>query len=121
MMNTMIYDVNFSQMANIFATIAKAEEKVQILTDAAKRYDSASEAYLLIGSNFDEMHDAFEAREKARKAVKNIFAKTVEVLNLDPSNSTDEYMIRESKELWKPMSFLTSAKYRAMEIVKFVN
>lgn len=116
----MKYEATFNEIGIIFTTIAKAEEKVKALKEAEDQYNNASDAYYN-GGDFEPMHDAFEARAKARKAVKAIFQKVIDVLELNPDNSTDEFIIREAGRLWEPMAFITSVKYHAVQIVKYVN
>lgn len=103
----------FNELGIIFTTIAKAEEKVKTLKEAEDRYNV--EAY---ADDIDAMIKAHADRDKARKAVKKTFAKIIELLDLDPKYSTDEFMIRESERLWESGAFLSSVKYQAVQIAR---
>ena len=106
----------FNELGIIFTTIAKAEEKVKTLKEAEDRYDV--EAY---ADDIDAMIKAHADRDKARKAVKVIFQKVIDVLELNPSFSTDEFMIRESTRLYEAGAFLSDAKYAAIQIARNIN
>ena len=103
----------FEELGIIFTAIAKAEEKVKTLKEAEDRYNV--EAY---ADDIDAMIKAHADRDKARKAVKVIFQKVIDVLELNPSFSTDEFIIRESERLWEAGAFLSSVKYQAVQIAR---
>lgn len=106
----------FEELGIIFTAIAKAEANVKTLKEMESRYD-----VMAYDEDVDAMIKAHADRDKARKAVKKIFAKIVDLLDLDPKHTTDEFMIRESERLWEAGAFLSSVKYQAVQIARNID
>lgn len=117
----MKYETTFEELGKIFSTIAKAEEKVKALKEAEDQYNNASDAYYN-GGDFEPMHEAFEARAKARKAVKKVFSELLCLLDIDGCCTSGEegYIVELSKRLYEPLSFLTAIKEQAVRLAKSV-
>lgn len=116
----MKYETNFTEMAAIFAEIAKAETKIAEAKEAAAAYDAADAVYLSTG-NPTEMLAAFERREKVEKALARCFKKIAAGLALDASNYEDKFILEDMDRLYNPLRFLCSAKRRAIALAQRID
>ena len=119
----MKYDATFSEMSEIFALIAKTEDKVQTYIAAEAEYNEASHEYTRSDYNIVkgmEMSAKYDAMQKALKAMKTYFKKVVAAFELDSNSYEDRLIIEESKRDYEPFRFLYSAKREAMRIAKYI-
>ncbi len=116
----MKYETNFTEMAEIFAEIAKAETKVAELNAAIEAREAATVIYDKTG-DCTEMLATFTRKEKAEKALLRCFKKIAAGLGLDANNYEDKFMLEDLDRLYNPMRFLCSAKHRAVALVKYID
>lgn len=119
----MKYETNFSEMSEIFALIAKTEDKIQAYIAAEADYNEASHEYTRSDYNFVkgmEMSEKYDAMQKALKAMKGYFKKVVAAFELDSKNYEDRDLIESSKRDYEPFRFLYAAKREAMRLTKYI-
>ena len=119
----MKYETSFSEMSEIFALIAKTEDKINLYIVAEAEYSEASNEYSKSDYNYVkglEMSAKYDAMEKARKAMKSYFKKVVAAFDLDSNSYEDRLIIEDSKRDYEPFRFLYSAKREAMRLAKYI-
>ena len=117
----MKFETTYTELASIYASIAKADTQYQELLNAERAYNEASDAfddsgYLLSKAN--EMSEAFDLRDKARKALLRTYSKLVDLLgiNRDERYGEEAYFLSQSKRC--DGSFLCIAKREALRLAK---
>ena len=117
----MKFETTYTELASIYATIAKADAQYQELLNADRAYNDASLAfddsgYLLSKAN--EMSEAFDLRDKARKALLRTYSKLVDLLGINRNERYGEeaYFLSQSKRC--DGSFLCIAKREALRLAK---
>ena len=117
----MKFETTYTELASIYASIAKADANYQELLNADRAYNDASRAfddsgYLLSKAN--EMSEAFDLRDKARKALLRTYSKLVDLLgiNRDERYGEEAYFLSQSKRC--DGSFLCIAKREALRLAK---
>lgn len=119
----MKYTTTFSEMSDIFALIAKADEKIGKYLLSEDVYARACEKYN--GSNYSieyasEMHDAYDGMVKARRAMNAVFMKLLVAFQADSTDYNDENLRDLAKRDYEPCRFLTAAKREAMRLTKYI-
>lgn len=117
----MKFETTYSELASIYATIAKADAKYQELLNADRAYNDASEAFVVSGcllSKANEMSEAFDLRDKAKKALLRTYSKLVDLLGINCSERYGEeaYFLTQSKRC--DGAFLEIAKREALRLAK---
>ena len=117
----MKFETTYTELASIYASIAKADANYQELLNADRAYNDASRdfddsGYLLSKAN--EMSEAFDLRDKARKALLRTYSKLVDLLgiNRDEHYGEEAYFLSQSKRC--DGSFLCIAKREALRLAK---
>lgn len=123
----MKYAATFSEMANIFSTIAKTEVKVNSMIEAEKAYSKFNEEhYASFGYNFtseqiEEQINLYDAQKKARNAAKKALKGCIEAFELDVNEYYDSILIEKCEYCYQYIDLLYALKYRAMEMTKGIN
>lgn len=114
-------EYTYSEMAEIFSAIAKAQERLAEYNDRNNYYKGAADDYEAgkPGAAI-RMLDAYHEREKAEKTYKRAAKKVVDALGLDMKNYEDFDMIRWSTSIYRADAFLYCVWNRAKEIVKMM-
>ena len=117
----MKFETTYTELASIYASIAKADAQYQELLNADRAYYDASRAYDDSGylqSKANEMSEAFDLRDKAKKALLRTYSKLVELLGINRKEIyVDEaYFLTQSKRCTG--SFLEIAKREALRLAK---
>ena len=117
----MKFETTYTELASIYATIAKADAKYQELLNADRAYNDASDALVASGfllSKGYEMNEAFDRRDKARKALLRTYSKLVDLLGINRKELYGEeaYFLTQSKRCTG--SFLEIAKREALRLAK---
>ena len=119
----MKHSTTFSEMSEIFALIAKTDEKIGKYLVSEEIYASACENYRASGyllSIGHEMHKAYDAMVKARRAMNKYFMKILFAFQADGNNYEDENLRDLAKRDYEPCRFLNAAKYEAMRLAKCI-
>lgn len=117
----MKFETTYTELSSIYATIAKADAKYHELLNADRTYYDASRAYDDSGyllSKANEMSEAFDLREKAKKALLRTYSKLVDLLGINRKELYGEeaYFLTQSKRCTG--SFLEIAKREALRLAK---
>ena len=117
----MKFETTYTELASIYASIAKADAKYQELLNADRAYNEASSAFDASGyllSKANEMSEAFYLRDKARKALLRTYSKLVDLLGINRNERYGEeaYFLSQSKRCTG--SFLEIAKREALRLAK---
>lgn len=117
----MKFETTYTELASIYASIAKADAKYQEFLNANLVYYDASSAYADSGfllSKANEMSEAFYLREKAKKALLRTYSKLVDLLGINRNELYGEeaYFLSHSKRC--DDSFLCIAKREALRLAK---
>ena len=117
----MKFETTYTELANIYASIAKADAKYQEFLNANLAYNEASRAYADSGyllSKANEMSEAFDLRDKAEKALLRTYSKLVDLLGINRNERYGEevYFLSYSKRCTG--SFLCIAKREALRLAK---
>jgi hypothetical protein len=117
----MKFETTYTELASIYASIAKADAKYQELLNASRAYTDASDAYAASGylmSKANEMSEAFDLRDKAEKALLRTYSKLVDLLGINRKERYGEeaYFLTQSKRC--DGSFLYIAKREALRLAK---
>ena len=117
----MKFETTYTELASIYASIAKADAKYQELLNAERAYNEASSAYADSGfllSKANEMSEAFCLREKAKKALLRTYSKLVDLLGVNRNElyGDEAYILAHSKRC--DDSFLRIAKREALRLAK---
>lgn len=117
----MKFETTYTELASIYASIAKADAKYQEYLNAELAYNDASRAYAESGyllSKANEMSKAFELRDKAEKALLRTYSKLVDLLGINRNERYGEegYFLTQSKRC--DGSFLCIAKREALRLAK---
>lgn len=126
----MKYQTTFHELSKIFAIVAKIDTKIENYVRASGEYTEASEAYyyslnLAEGKEpriaSEKMCAAYDAREKARKAMHATFKEFIVAVGLW---SSDEYEAQElrkaAKRDYDPRAFQYMAQKEAIRLSKLV-
>ena len=79
----MKFETTYTELASIYASIAKADAKYQELLNADRAYTDASDALVASGfllSKDNEISEVLELRENAKKALLRTYSKLVDLL-----------------------------------------
>ena len=117
----MKFETTYTELASIYASIAKADAKYQELLNAERAYYDASRAYTESGylqSKANEMSEAFDLRDKAKKALLRTYSKLVDLLGINRNERYGEeaYFLTQSKRC--DGSLLCFAKREALRLAK---
>lgn len=117
----MKFETTYTELASIYASIAKADAKYQELLNAERAYNEASRAYAESGyllSKANEMSEAFDLRDKAEKALLRTYSKLVDLLGINRNEryGDEAYFLTQSKRC--DDSFLRIAKREALRLAK---
>ena len=117
----MKFETTYTELASIYASIAKADAKYQELLNAERAYNDASRAYAESGyllSKANEMSEAFDLRDKAEKALLRTYSKLVDLLGINRNElyGDESYILTQSKRC--DDSFLRIAKREALRLAK---
>lgn len=117
----MKFETTYTELASIYASIAKADAKYQELLNAERAYNDASRAYAESGyllSKANEMSEAFDLRDKAEKALLRTYSKLVDLLGINRNEryGDEAYFLSYSKRCTD--SFLYIAKREALRLAK---
>lgn len=107
-------EATFEELGKIFSTIAKAEKNVAAYKQASQDYEKASDEY--------DKSDAYDAEQKARKAIKKVFSELICLLDIDGgyTGGLEGYIVELSKRLYEPQSFLIAIKEQALRLAKSI-
>ncbi len=117
----MKYSTTFAEMSEIFALIDKADNKIGAYLQSENEYANASENYRASGYNLSfakEMHIAYEAMVKARRAMNACFRKLLTAFQADSNDDNDKYLRDLAKRDYEPCRFLSAAKREAMRLAR---
>lgn len=117
----MKFETTYTELSSIYASIAKAEAKYQEFLNAESAYYDASRAYTESGylqSKANEMNEAFDLRDKAKKALLRTYSKLVDLLGINRKElyGEESYFLNQSKRCTG--SFLEIAKREALRLAK---
>lgn len=117
----MKFETTYTELASIYASIAKADAKYQEYLNAELAYNDASRAYAESGyllSKANEMSEAFDLRDKAEKALLRTYSKLVDLLGINRNElyGDEAYFLSQSKRC--DDSFLYIAKREALRLAK---
>ena len=117
----MKFETTYTELASIYASIAKADAKHHELPNAERAYNDASRAYAESGyllSKANEMSEAFDLRDKAEKALLRTYSKLVDLLGINRNEryGDEAYFLSYSKRCTD--SFLYIAKREALRLAK---
>ena len=117
----MKFETTYTELASIYATIAKADAKYQELLNADRAYNDASDALVASGfllSKDNEISEALDLRENAKKALLRTYSKLVDLLGINRNERYGEeaYFLTQSKRCTG--SFLEIAKREALRLAK---
>ena len=117
----MKFETTYTELASIYASIAKADAKYQEFLNANRAYYDASCAYAASGfllSKANEMSEAFALLDKAKKALLRSYSKLVDLLGINRNElyGDESYYLSQSKRC--DDSFLRIAKREALRLAK---
>ena len=115
----MKFDATFAELANIYGLIAKAETKLQTLTEAETAYIEASEAYTASDYQLSkgmEMSACLDLRDKAEKAVLKVYGQLCDALGIDKAQKYGEEAFMASHSKRCTYTFLNIAKSQATRL-----
>ena len=117
----MKFETTYTELASIYASIAKADAKYQEFLNANRAYYDVSCAYAassFLLSKANEMSEAFNLRDKAEKALLRSYSKLVDLLGINRNELYGEeaYFLSQSKRC--DDSFLRIAKREALRLAK---
>ena len=119
----MKYTTTFSEMSEIFALIAKTDDKIGKYLFSEEVYANASENYRASGYKLsvgNEMHEAYDGMVKARRAMNKCFSQLLVMFQADSDDFNDQNLRDLAKRDYEPMSFLSAAKWEAMRLAKCI-
>lgn len=119
----MKYSTTFSEMSEIFALIAKADNKIGAYLQSENEYANACENYRASGykpSFGEKQHLAYEAMVKARRSMNACFKKLLVAFQADSSDFNDIRLRELAKRDYEPCSFLNAAKDEAIRLAKYI-
>ena len=119
----MKYSTTFSEMSEIFALIAKADNKIGAYLQSENEYANACENYRASGykpSFGEKQHIAYEAMVKARRTMNACFRKLLVAFQADSNDNNDKNLRDLAKRDYEPCRFLYAAKNEAMRLAKYI-
>lgn len=121
----MKYNATMKEMAEIFAALAKAEEKMEQRTIAENAYSEALHEYTAYGFEGPAcatMQIAYDEMKKAEAAMRRSFDKILDLFEVDRKAfaGDDAYYCKLAGETYHPLHFFYAMRREALNLVKTI-
>ena len=118
----MKYETTFAELANIYATIAKTDERIAEYKRLRNEYNRISDE---LNANWTyeksvEYCDAYDAQEKAYRLVIRSNKKLAELMELDKENYEDAALLKKIDYVSDMAYFVSAIKYRAVNLARYI-